>query len=219
MKEDKARPGETPEQLVEAAKKCMQENEFDYYVAEYRSSLLVWFSDDKIIGELRGKRSELKTIEMSLTGQYLRKLVMPDFINIRMVSKKIYGVLSPLKIKGTQLIPATIYNPGNNKTYEGYYYLHIYNRLECFDNKKSIYGSELELGLTSVKRLVLDEEKLSKIPLDERLVFTPFSESSYSLDGMFFHSLFHKSIADKITASGPKGIRFVNVKNYKYRER
>jgi hypothetical protein len=192
------------------------ENGFDYYAAEYRSSFFAWFSDDKIIDEIRGKESELKTIEMTLAGQYLRKPVMPDFMEFGIVSKKVYEVLSPLKIKGTQLIPATIYNPGNDKTYDdGYYYLNIYNRLECFDDKKSKYGFELELGLTSANRLVLDEEKLSKIPLEERLVFTPFSDSNYSLDRMFFKSLFHKSIADKITATGPKGISFVNVKDYR----
>jgi hypothetical protein len=192
------------------------ENGFDYYVAEYLSSISVWFLDDKIIDEPKGKRLELKTIEMIFAGQYRRKPPMPDFMEFGVASKKFYDILSPLRMKGTQFIPAVIYNPGNNKTYDGgYYYLHIYNRLECFDDKKSIYGFDLELGLTGIKKLVLDEEKLSKIPLDERLVFTPFSNSGYSLDRMFYNNLFHQSIVDKITAAGPKGIRFVNVKDYR----
>jgi hypothetical protein len=187
------------------------ENEFDYYIAEYQSSLFARFTDketiDKII-ENRGTIIELERINMSLYKPYRRKSIMLDFLELNVVSEKVYEVLSPMKVKGMQLIPVTIYNSDNKKTYDKFYYLHVYNRLECIDKNNSIYHYDIDHGFCDIKKIILKDDKLSKVPLDERLIFK-------SLEPILLKNLFHKSVVDKLLAAEPKGIRFVNIKDHK----
>jgi len=189
------------------------ENEFDYYIAECLSTLLAWFSDDEVIDKIKKnkeKEVELDIINMSLN--YNRKSITLDFFELGVVSEKIFNVLFPIKINGIQLIPVTIFNLDNNKTYnDKFYHLHVYNKLECVDNN-STYYYDYDHGLLNIEKLLLDEEKLSPIPLDERLIFNLYNDNS-----SFIKQLFHKSIVDRIMTVEPRGIRFVNIKDYKYK--
>lgn len=118
------------------------------------------------------------------------------------VSKKIYNVLESLKIYGLQLFPVQVKKSKKITADEhNYWFLHIWNRIQCLDNKKS----DLELyddgSIFSVEKLVLDELALNSIDLDKRLIFE-LSENTSTI-------LIHKSIKDKILLTNPVGLKFV----------
>ena len=193
----------------------MTTNEFNYYLLYAEaipSSPAVILGDemdeDEIVIE-EPISDQIELIEMKFWEPYPKKPVMVDFHDngtIGVVSKKIYNVLSPLNIKGIELIPATIFDPKNKNTYEDYYFLHIYNYLECLDRDKAIYKIGSVGTILNIKKVVLDINVLSKIPLEDRLIFR--------LGEMFTHQLFHESVVEKIMASSPQGLRFVKVENF-----
>ncbi|GHS90140.1 hypothetical protein FACS189487_11490 [Campylobacterota bacterium] len=121
-------------------------------------------------------------------------------------SKKVYDVLEPLNIKGLQLVPVII--TGNKgEEYDNYWVANIYNTIECFDKEKSVYKySDFLACWERIEKLVLDKEKLSKIPLDERLVFIPKETSQFIV--------YHKSIVDVILSVNPEGVFFVPVEKW-----
>ena len=192
----------------------MNTNEFKYYLLYAEaipSSPAVVLGDemdeDEIVIE-EPISDQIELIEMKFWEPYPKKPVMVDFHDdgtIGVVSKKIYNVLSPLNIKGIQLIPATIFDPKNKNTYEDYYFLHIYNYLECLDKDKSIYTGSVD-DIVIIKKMVLDTNVLSETPLEDRLIFR--------LGEMFTHQLFHETVVEKIMASSPQGLRFVKVENF-----
>ena len=192
----------------------MNTNEFNYYLLYAEaipSSPAVVLGDemdeDEIVIE-EPISDQIELIEMKFWEPYPKKPVMVDFHDdgtIGVVSKKIYNVLSPLNIKGIQLIPATIFDPKNKNTYEDYYFLHIYNYLECLDKDKSIYTGSVD-DIVIIKKMVLDTNVLSETPLEDRLIFR--------LGEMFTHQLFHETVVEKIMASSPRGLRFVKVEDF-----
>ncbi len=52
------------------------------------------------------------------------------------LSEKIKEQLDAMKLKDVQFVPATIEDIGGDE-HEGYYYIHIYNLVECMDKEKS----------------------------------------------------------------------------------
>jgi hypothetical protein len=124
------------------------------------------------------------------------------------ISSKIYKVLDDMKIKGIQLIPATITGK-NNELYEDYWFIHITNRYPALDRENSVYQwNEFIEEAWAIEKLVLNEEYLNAIPLDERLVFY-LAENSVE-------QFFHKSVVDAIMATHPEGIRFVKVEDWRF---
>jgi hypothetical protein len=122
------------------------------------------------------------------------------------ISKKIFDVLDEMKIKGIQLIPATITGK-NNELYEDYWYIHIINRYPALDREKSIYEWDDFIKVASpLEKVVLNEAFLKTIPLEERLVFY-LAENGVE-------QLFHKSVVDAIMAMDPEGVVFYNVKEW-----
>ncbi|MHC6204037.1 imm11 family protein [Breznakiellaceae bacterium SP9] len=188
-------------------------NEFDYYLlfsGGIPNSPTVIFDDETDEDDVMVEEPiDLELITMKFWEPYPKKPVMVDFHDgggMGVVSQKIYEALSPMKIKGIQLILATIFDPKNKKTYGDYYFLHIHNYLECLDKDKSVYKASGVGTILYINKMVLDTTVLSKIPLEDRLIF--------HLGEMFTHQLFHKSIVDVIMAVNPEGIRFVNVTEY-----
>ena len=121
-------------------------------------------------------------------------------------SKKVFDVLEPLNIKGLQLVPVVITGNKGEK-YDNYWVANIYNRMECFDKEKSIYKIRQLIKVWGpIEKLVLDKENLSKIPLDERLVFIPKETSQFTI--------YHKSIVDAIMSVNPEGVFFVPVESW-----
>jgi hypothetical protein len=188
-------------------------NDFEYYLIfakEIPSSPAIGLTDEMDEDEIMVEESiEVDIVTLEYDEPYPKKPVMVDFHDSGVIgafSDKIYDVLAPMKIKGIQLIPATILDPRNNVVYDNYYFLHIYNYLKCLDKNKSIYTPDRVGGVASIDKMILDTNVLSKIPLEERLIFR--------LGEMYTHQLFHKSVVDKIMAANPEGIRFVKVEDF-----
>ena len=136
------------------------------------------------------------------------KPIMVDFhsSSCSIVSQKISDVLKNLNIKGLQLIPATIEGK-NNELHEDYWFLNIYNKLQALDMDKSVYNWSNFLKLANpIEKLVLNEELLSGIPLEERLIFR--------LEENKVFEIYHKSVVDAIMTTNPEGIQFTKVEDY-----
>jgi hypothetical protein len=190
------------------------ENEFDYYLLlaanEHSIPSIIQNSDSDLDLDLEeGHLDEIDLIEFEFDEPYPKKPKMADYLDgggIGVISEKIIDIVKPLNIYQVQLVPAVISNPRNNEIYN-YYYLHIYNYINCLDKNKSVFEGDEELETVNIiEKMVLDTTVLAKIPLEERLIFR--------LGELYTHQLFHKSIVDKIMESKPSGIRFVKVEDY-----
>lgn len=120
------------------------------------------------------------------------------------ISKKIFDVLSPMKIEGIQLLPARI-RGANDELFTNYWAILILNNLECVDEDLSECDIT-DINLEDVEKLVLDRKKLAAIPLKKRLIFRLKEDRSYQL--------FHASVVEAIMAIKPEGIRFTNIEEW-----
>ena len=123
-------------------------------------------------------------------------------------SKKIVDVLSKhMPIKGLQLVPAEI-RDNSKKIIDGEYWVaNIYQQLESFDEEKSVFDNISSMGSwTLIEKAVIDKEKLSNIPLEERLVYMAKESRAFQM--------YHQSIVDIINSVKPKGFVFVPVEEW-----
>ena len=153
--------------------------------------------------------NEISFIEFEFREPYPKKPKIVDYFTnggFGTISEKLNQVLEPLNIKGIQLIPATVDNPKSREIYKNYYFLHIYNYLNCLDMDKSNYTKSLIGTIRVIEKIVLDTAVLSKIPLEDRLIFR--------LGELYTFSLFHQSVVEKIMAVNPEGLRFVKVEDF-----
>ena len=122
------------------------------------------------------------------------------------VSKRIVDILSVFQLEKVQFIPATIIGK-NNKLFEDYFYLHIFNHIDALNKEKSIFKwLETAKAASPIEKLVLDENSLSEIPLDKRLVFRLKENDTFEL--------FHMSVVEKILAIKPEGLKFTKVEDW-----
>lgn len=121
------------------------------------------------------------------------------------VSKKIYGILDEMNISKIQLFPAIIRNLEGDP-YDGEYWaVHIANKIRCIDTELS--DCEIDFStLGDVKKIILDKKILSKIPLEDRLVFQLGEHTSLKL--------YHVSVKEAIESALPKGVGFINIENW-----
>ena len=194
----------------------MNTNEFDYYLI-YRENnqnypLLGYKDIDE--GDVfyeRGSISAIKKIEMCLRGSKPKKPELVDFHSVASVlafGSRIYDILEPLKLHNVQFVPASVEVKKGKEEVEGYWLMHNYNRLECMDLEKSDCDIDEDDGdVTWIRKIVLSEEKLSQVPLEQRLFFR--MKEDYPTH------LIHKSLVDKIMEIEPKGLVFVPVSTWK----
>ncbi|GHU05788.1 hypothetical protein FACS1894158_09820 [Betaproteobacteria bacterium] len=191
-------------------------NEFDYYVIERagdKAYPLLKADDNSehteeyIYDNKENEISNPKVMEFAFGKPYPRKPIIGDYLSQpdSIVSEKIKNVLAPLKIKGIQLIPATV-TSNKGEVYEGYYYIHIYHLIAAMDRENSKY--EQDDDYFSIDRFNLDTKILEKIPLKERLIFR-LEEGETIM-------LYHKSIVDAIVAVNPTGVQFIKVENWRF---
>lgn len=139
----------------------------------------------------------------------LQKPQMVDYLYFEcraVFSEKIKKALDRLNISGFQLVPAVI-KVKKGEVYKGFYIANIYNIVECFDSENSIYKlGPLTKRWTNIKKIVLDRNKLSQIPLENRLAF-------HSKETRMF-TFYHKSVVDAIMATNPTNVRFTSVENW-----
>jgi hypothetical protein len=193
-------------------------NEFEYYLigraGDAAYPLLKCDDDSEHTQEYvyDNKENEIinpQEMEFTFRKPYPRKPVIGDYFSQTesIVSEKIKNVLEPLKIKGIQLIPATV-TSNKGDLYEDYYYIHIYHIIKAMDmdRNNSVY-KQLSGGSYSIDRFTLDKEVLGKIPLEERLIFRLEEDETMKL--------YHKSIVDAIMAVNPTGVQFTKVENWR----
>ena len=198
----------------------MNTNEFDYYFigSTYPDNVPLLTVDDidrkstMSIGFL--SRNELvpenHVARVRFGDPIPRKPKLADYLSldgIRSVfSKKVYDALKEHEIKGLQLVP-TIIRGKKDELHKDFWVANIYQSLYSFDEEESEFGyiSELTNTWEDIEEIILDKEALSKIPLEERLVYKA-EESSFVV--------YHKSIVDIIMSVEPEGVCFTPVEEW-----
>lgn len=122
------------------------------------------------------------------------------------VSSSFSAALRELNLYGMQCLKGTKGDVIEELNLE-YYFLHIFNHIICMDMRKSIidYDEDIE-AVCSVDKFTLDSEKLSKIPLEKRLVF--------AMDEYSVYNIFHQSVVDHLSKFNLKGMRFIPVTSW-----
>ncbi len=122
-------------------------------------------------------------------------------------SKKVIDVLSKrMPIHGLQLVSAEI-KDNDGKIIKDYRVANIYQKIASFDETHSVFRNVSPLGSwRDITKVVLDKDKLSEIPLEERLVYV-------AKESMLFQ-LYHRSIAEIIMSVKPKGFVFVPIEEW-----
>lgn len=110
-------------------------------------------------------------------------------------------------IRGLQIYPA-IYIHDDGVWHENYWYLGCYEKLDCWDRKRSVWQAEEEDDDATVERFSLDASVLQSIPEDNRLLFR--------MGGVDFCYLFaHERFVEVIRAGGFGGVTAIRVKDYR----
>ncbi|WP_199611053.1 imm11 family protein [Flocculibacter collagenilyticus] len=116
--------------------------------------------------------------------------------------------ISQFEISGTQLYPSILID-SDNRWHENYWYLNIWERLDCWSRNMSVYepAEDGDENGAIVDRYHLDSAVLNDIPEPNRLIFRMGGES-------FAHTFFHKKIVDIFEENNFTGIRFFKVSEY-----
>lgn len=127
------------------------------------------------------------------------------------VSEEIKSYLGQFKIASMQHYPAIVIDDDNN-WHDTYWYLNIYEDLDCWDRSKSIFKPDLnpideDMAYAKVKKYSLDEDILDAIPEEQRLIFR--------MDGATKAYVFmHKKIVKHFLENAYTGIRFFKVADF-----
>ena len=156
-----------------------------------------------MFGSMKG--DENITAHLCFASPVPRKPQMVDyhFCECRQVfSKKIYDVFRDKEITGLQWISAIIEGKKGEK-YTDYWIANAYQRYAFLDKEKSKYRSiDKQFGTWSgVDKMVINDELISQVPLEERLIFVTKEQCAYVL--------YHKSIVDLIMSVNPIGLKFI----------
>ncbi len=163
----------------------MNTKEFDYYLIEsdenYLSPLLM--NDDDVESGATAFLRRYKPIDENIVTHLVfnppipPKPDMTDYLNLNcraVFSTKIRDVLKEISIKDFQLVPAIVKDPKGNE-YSDYWIANTYRKYAFLDKDKSEYGSITSKGSWSmIKKMVVDEERMSKVLLADRNQFTIF---------------------------------------------
>jgi hypothetical protein len=124
------------------------------------------------------------------------------------ISKKLKELLDGFSLKEVQFVPATVRNTKSNEIITDYFIINVFNLIECADLERSEFTPDESnpYGVLSFDKLVLDNEKLDKIPLEERLVFALKEEITTSV--------YHKSVVQKIIDSEPVGFTATSLSDW-----
>ncbi|MCD7901638.1 MAG: hypothetical protein LUH22_17810 [Bacteroides sp.] len=131
-----------------------------------------------------------------------RKPIMVDYHDFvtpsPIFSEKLKNVIEGMGIKDIQFVPVLIHDKSDDLIY-GYYAIKVYNEINCVDLNKSKYDLSSYNGkITSLSKLVLDNEKLDKIPLENRLIF--------AVEECGIYVLYHISVVEKMLDIVPEGM-------------
>lgn len=118
------------------------------------------------------------------------------------ISERLKKILESFNFKDTQFLPVLI-RDDNGVEHDGYYILHVYNKIKCMDWENSVWEKDrFNKAKANIISLVLNNEAIDAIPLNERLVFKVWEDST--------KLLFHQSIVEKILEAVPTGLTIAN---------
>ena len=192
----------------------MGTNEFDYYLIEgdnnFMSPLLMNDDGKNSGGTMFLRRMERveegTTIHLEFNPPIPPKPDMTDYLWLQcraVFSKKVYDVLKGAAIKDFQLVPAIIKDTKDNE-YADYWIAGIYRDFAFLDKDKSKFSRIDSSGRWKmIKSMVINQELMSEVPLEERLIYVGKESSAYVY--------YHKSIVDLIMSVNPTGVKFVPV--------
>jgi hypothetical protein len=126
------------------------------------------------------------------------------------VSNPIHKILSECDLQGMQLYPSVIIEDDDSWD-ESYWYLNIWQDLDCWDRKMSIarpLKADMEERDTVIKQYFLDSKVLDNIPEEKRLIFRMGEESN----GYIF---MHQKLVDIFRQNNFTGVRFFKVSEFK----
>lgn len=128
----------------------------------------------------------------------------PSFV----VNNNIKKELDKYDLHGIQLCPAIVIE--STGWDEGYWYLNIYQYLDCWDKDKSITrplkaGRDIED--TKVLKYHLDKSVLNKIPENNRMIFKMGG-------GFYSHIFIHEKLVTYLLKNNITGIRFFKVSDF-----
>ena len=194
----------------------MTTNEFDYYLIEADNGNYPSLEVDDDLNE--GCNSNIFSYDKeALDGAtacvkfgYVEKgFTMPDCLwcgSRQIFSKKIYDILKDVAIKDFKLIP-TIIRGKKDEEYTDYWATNIYRDFAFLDKDKSKFSRIDSSGRWKmIKSMVINQELISQVPLEERLIYVGKESSAYVY--------YHKSIVDLIMSINPTGVRFISVEEW-----
>jgi len=127
------------------------------------------------------------------------ELVDYHYMPPNVFSDKVADVLGAMELYKTQLFEAKINH--NGKITSGYKIFHIHNEIQCMHMERSVY--EFEVSSYAVEKLSLDEDILSEIDEELRLVFRLEEKSS--------KELYHEKVVNKLAEVNPVGLQFIRL--------
>ena len=179
-------------------------NEFEYYLVRP-----VFDGTIPTVRDKDGCSRYAGIMRLCLASPVPKKPRMVDYHSLdgadAVYSQKVCDVLKPMKIKGVDLKPVIITGK-KGEEHCNYYFADIYNEILSFDKERSVYDlfndEEVDRWLC-VDKIVLNTELLSKIPLEDRLIYVSIEHSG--------QILYHKSVVDTIMPANPVGVTFIPV--------
>ena len=149
-------------------------------------------------------------IEFEFAKPYPRKSIMAADYHYwgppKVFSNRIREVIESMNIPDVDFIDAKITNR-KGEVYDEYSIMHVRRLIACFNKEKSTWKPPIfdPNKVMSIDNMILDMDRLEKIPLQERLIFR--------LEECSLYHLFHESVVDAISALEPKptGFCFVSV--------
>ncbi len=114
-------------------------------------------------------------------------------------TEKVANVLEAMKLYKTQLFEARIDHNGKMTT--GYKIFHIYNEIQCMHMQRSVYRQRT--SSYAIEKLSLDEDIISEIDEDKRLVFILEEKPS--------KKLYHEKVVNRIMKVNPVGLQFIRL--------
>lgn len=131
-----------------------------------------------------------------------------DLDTFAVFSQKVCDALikNKVSVNDLQLINAVV--SINAEEYNDFTIAYVHRKLKTFDEELSDVKRKSRDGRwISIKKIILDKNILSQIPLEDRLTYKSAEYSSLKL--------YHESIVDIIKSVNPTGVRFTPIEEWK----
>lgn len=191
-------------------------NDFNYYLileANTGRTPLLTYDDDMDENEEIGYLYDSTRVpDDTITHLSFReKIRKPDMntdcltlVTFNVFSKKVRDALEKhMPINCLQLVQASI----EKGEYMDFFIANVYQDLYTFDRTQCEFGDVNEGDdWEDITKIVLDKKLLSKIPLEDRLVYRSKEDSQFKL--------YHESIVNIIKSVNPVGMAFLNIEEW-----